>query len=230
MGWDPYQPSAVWKFTNSPLPIHFTAILNPANFDMAWFRVLGDDPLSICIPVITVLIAGGSVAFLYWILQRRRGSPRHFLLAFIIGAMALVFPLVPSLGLNKHDPAAGGDRSEFDVMISWIEPRVQPGDLVVVDAYGTPLWHYMMNHWRSSVPWYSLPYEIPGASPSIAFLNLIEAMETSSERLWYLQTNDAPDFDLQRETQYLDQHFPRIQSVHFAGSENVEVRLYLLER
>jgi len=239
MGWDPYQPSAVWKITNSPLPIHFTAMLNPANFDMAWFRVLGDDLLSIFIPVIAVLIAGGCVAFLYWILQRRRGSPRHFLLAFVIGAMALVFPIFPSLGLYKHDPAAGGDRSEFDVMISWIEPRVQPGDIVVVDSYGTPLWHYMMNHWQSSVPWYSLPYEIPGtldvpedpeASPSTAFLNLIEAIETSSERLWYLHTNDAPDFDLQRETKYLDQHFPKIQAVRFTGSDTVEFRLYLLER
>ncbi len=161
MGWDPYQPSAVWKLANSPLPIHITAMLYPANFDMAWFRVLGNDPLSICIPVITVLIAGGSVAFLYWILQRRRGNPRHLLLAFAIAAMALVFPIYPSLGLYKHDPAAGGDRPEFDVMLSWIESRIQPGDLVVVDSYGTSLWHYMMNHWRSSVPWYSLPYEIP---------------------------------------------------------------------
>jgi hypothetical protein len=239
MGWDPYQPSAVWKLTNSPLPIHFTAMLNPANFDMAWFRVLGDDLLSIFIPVIAALITGGCVIFLFWILQRRRGSPRHLLLAFAIGAMALVFPLVPSLGLIKHDPAAGGDRSEFEVMLSWIEPRIQPGDLVVVDSYGTPLWRYMMNHWRSSVPWYSLPFEIPGtldvpeepgASPSIAFLNLIEARETLNERLWYLQTNDAPDFDLQRETQYLNQHFTRIQVIRFTGSENVEIRLYLLDK
>jgi hypothetical protein len=237
LGWDPYQPSAVWKLANSPLPIHFTAMFNPANFDMAWFRVLGNDPLSISIPVITVLIAGGSVAFLYWILQRRRGSPRHLLLASVIGAMALVFPICPSLSLYKHDPAAGGDRSEFEVMLSWIEPRVLPGDLVVVNSYGTSLWHYMMNHWQSSVPWYSLPYEIPGttdvptdsgAPPSIAFLKLIEARETFNERLWYLQTNEAPDFDLQRETQYLDQHFPRIQSVRIKGSDNVEILLYSL--
>jgi hypothetical protein len=239
MGWDPYQPSAVWKLANSPLPIHFTALLNPANFDMAWFRVLGNNLVSICIPVITVLIVGGSGAFLYWILQRRRGNPRHLLLAFVICVMALVFPIFPSLGLNKHDPAAGGDRPEFDVMLSWIEPHIQPGDLVIVDSYGTPLWHYMMNHWQSSVPWYSLPYEIPGtadvpgnpgASPSSAFLNLIEARETLSERLWYLQTNDAPDFDLQRETQYLNQHFTRIQAIHFTGFKNVEIHLYLLDR
>jgi hypothetical protein len=151
--------------------------------------------------------------------------------------MALVLPIYPSLGLYKQDPAACGDHSEFDVMISWIEPRILPGDLVVVDSYGTPLWHYMMNHWRSSVPWYSLPYEIPGtadvptdsgAPPSTAFLNLIEAKETVNERLWYVQTSDAPDFDLQRETQYLDQHFPRIQSVRFTGSENVEILIYSL--
>ena len=237
LGWDPYQPSAVWKLANSPLPIHFTAMLNPANFDMAWFRVLGIDPLSICIPVIIVLIAGGCAAFLYWILQRRRGSPRHLLLAFAIGAIVLVIPIYPSLDLYEHDSAAGGDHTEFDVALSWIEPRIQPGDLVILDSYGTSLWHYLMNHWRSSVPWYSLPYEIPGtadvptdsgAPPSTAFLNLIEAKETVNERLWYVQTSDAPDFDLQRETQYLDQHFPRIQSVRFTGSENVEILLYSL--
>jgi len=237
LGWDPYQPSAVWKLANSPLPIHITAMLNPANFDMAWFRVLGNDPFSISIPIITVLIAGGSGAFLYWILQRRRGSPRHLLLAFAIGAMALIFSIYPSLNLYKHDPAAGGDRSEFNMMLSWIEPRIQPGDLVIVDSYGTSLWHYMMNHWRSSVPWYSLPYEIPGttnvpgdagAPPSLAFIDLIEAREPFSERLWYLQTNDTPDFDFQREAQYLNQHFPRIQSVRFTGSDNVEILLYSL--
>ncbi len=239
MGWDPYQPAAVWEFANSPLPIHITAMLNPTNFDMAWFRVLGNDPLSISIPIIAVLIAGGSAAFLYWILQRRRGSPKHLLLASAIGAMALIFSIYPSLSLYKHDPAVGGDRTEFDVMLSWIEPRIKPGDLIVVDSYGTSLWHYMMNHWQTSVPWYSLPYEIPGttdgptdagAPPSIAFLNLIESRELFNERLWYLQTNDAPDFDLQRETKYLDQHFPRMQSVRFTGPENVEILLYSLVR
>ena len=236
MGWDSYQPSAVWKLANSPIPIHLTAMFNPSNFDMAWLRVLGNDPRSIGIPVITILIAGGGAAFLYWILQRRRGSLRHFLLAFIVGAMVLILPIYPSLSLYKHDPAAGGDRAEFDMMLSWIEPRIQHGDIVVVDSYGTSLWHYMMNHWRSSVPWYSLPYEIPGTTnvredtPSLAFLDLIEALETSSERIWYLQTNDAPDFDLQRETKYLDQHFPKIQAVRFTGSDTVEFGLYVLDR
>ena len=239
LGWNPYQPSAVWKAANSPLPIHFTAMLNPTNFDMAWFRVLGNNPLSICIPVIVVLITGSSVGFLYWILLRRRGDPRHLLLALAISSVALVLPIYPGLGLYKHDPAAGGDHAEFDAILSSIEPRIQPGDLVIVDSYGTPLWDYMMNYWQSSVPWYSLPYEIPGttgvpvdagALPSIAFRNLIEAKETVNERLWYLQTTDAPDFALQRETRYLDQHFPRIQAVRFTGSGTVEFRLYLLDR
>jgi hypothetical protein len=236
IGWDPYQPSSVWKLANSPLPTHITAMFTPANFDMAWFRVMNRDLISMSIPIISVLMVCCSVAVLNRILQRRRVSRRHLLLAFGIGAMALVFPIFPSLSLYQHDPAAGGNHPEFEVMLSLIEPRILPGDLVVVDSYGTSLWHYLMNHWRSSVPWYSLPYEIPGTSnvredtPSFAFRNLIEALETSSKRIWYLQTNDAPDFDLQRETQYLDQHFPRIQAVRVTGSDTVEFRRYILVR
>jgi hypothetical protein len=193
LGWDPYQPSSVWKLANSPILLHLRAMLKPASYDMAWLRALGNDPLSICIPIITVLLAGGSAACLVWIL----------------------------------------------VGLAWMEPRIQAGDLVILDSYGTPLWDNMMNQWPFSVPWYSLPYGIPGTadvlddagdSPSSAFLNLIEAKETVNERLWYIQTSAAPDFDLQRETKYLDQHFSRIQAARFTGSGTIEFRLYLLDR
>jgi hypothetical protein len=156
----------------------------------------------------------------------------------VLAAFSLLQPVLPNLYLYASDPAVGGDRPEFVRSISWLEAKVQKDDMIVLDSYGTPLWHYMMNAWSASVPWYSLPFEIPGSvgtpsggdgNPSEATLSLFSRASEGYSRLWYVATGDAPDFGLRREVDWLDRSFRLAISRSFSGTSVIEVRLYVVE-
>jgi hypothetical protein len=137
----------------------------------------------------------------------------------------LILPLFPSLPLYVDDPAAGGGRSTYHEMFTSIAPQLQPDDLVVVDSYGTPLWHFMMNHWSSSTPWYSLPYKSGGTSDqsTSALSELIEIRGMTADRVWLLHSADAPD---PYPTDFLEQDFTFVNSTRFEGEQPVELRMY----
>jgi hypothetical protein len=116
-----------------------------------------------------------------------------------------------------------------------VKDDVQAGDLVVVDAYGMPIWHYMMNQWKEPVPWFSLPFEIPGATgvdpiigsqPSSAALQLFQQVGSKYDRLWYISSDEAPDAGLRREITWLDRELVLVQEQQFVGNTRVEARLY----
>jgi len=147
-------------------------------------------------------------------------------------ASAIAAPVFPTLWAYRQDPELGGNRIELETALARLEAGAGAEDTIAVDAYGTALWRFMMNRWTSPVGWYSLPFEIPGSPgvdnapggiPAEATVLLFERARAGPGILWYLTSQDAPDYGLGRETAWLDAHFTLVAAQTFPGSRVVEL-------
>lgn len=234
-GLDPYSLGVEWDLRFLVIPEHFRQLLTLSSWDIAWVRSLPDTPEAMVIPLIALGVIASCIllwrdALAHW----QSGKPR-LRAALIVGAVACVIPVYPSLLMFQGDPALGGQRPEFASALAWIEDRVGVEDLVVVDSYGTPLWRFTLNRWTEPVAWYSLPFEIPGAgdvepsslgTPSRAALELFGRVGSEFSRLWYISSSDAPDSGLHREISWLDSQLELAEYRVFVGKSRVEVSLY----
>jgi len=237
-GLNPYQASAAWGWAYNPIPSQLGRLGDVASWDVAWVRVLSRSPVGLLSP----LIALGFGAFALRELLRREerrgaGSTPRRAVAMSIGAVVFVLILNPLI--LQEDPAAGGGRPEFAAALGWIEAGLQVDDLVVLDSYGTSLWHHMMNRWQAETPWYSLPFEIPGAAtvlaaergePSDAALALFRQVGGPHRRLLYIDSEDAPDHGLGRERAWLDENLVRADERKFGSHSQTTVTLYVAPR
>jgi hypothetical protein len=235
-GWDPYVLNSVWSFNSSPIPIHLQALFEPTNFDMAWFRTLPQTNGTLLIPLGVVLLAIIAVILLVWALKRS-GTTVGLILAVLVASGALAFPVV-QLTVLPRDPGLGGDRPEFDSMLSWVDDRIAADDLVVVNSYGTPLWGYMINRWNIPAPWYSLPYDYWAAAinsqgleenPSPAFEELIANKMDEHPRILYIVSSDVPNFSSNAELRYLMERFSKEASVRLLGQGTIEAWVFELD-
>ena len=140
--------------------------------------------------------------------------------------------------LITMDPALGDDQAEIIDALEWLQIEATDRDVVIIDSYGTKLWMASFNHWRSSSRWYSLPFEIPSTTdgilelssyPSSAAIDLFEWVEIKYERLWYVATDQAPDFYFQREESWLDNNYHNIKNTNYQGVNTIDIRLYELD-
>ncbi len=221
--WDPYVTQAVWDPRFQVIPIHLYALLNPQYWDIAWVRNLASDPWALLIPFLA--LAGLVAGFGIFLSMRLRNSTGKIIVSIVL-FLTVVMPFYPGLWILDQDPSAGGGREELNDLVSWAEEQALFGDIVVVDSYGLPLWHKMMNDWNIPVPWYSLPFEIPGmqgvgweigAEPAAATLQLFQEVGVSYARLIYLTSQEAPDYGLQREETWLKENLILLQEERFVG-------------
>jgi hypothetical protein len=155
-GFDPYSPVAAWSYSASPIPIQIAALLRPGNYDLAWLRVVPEQPAALLLPAAALGIILASNFLLRRIRSDRPGQPIARL-APLLAMVALILPLAPGLPLLKGDPAAGGGDPALRAAIGSLAAEVQPEDWVLVEPYAGSLWHAMMNRWDGAVVWYSLP-------------------------------------------------------------------------
>ncbi|MFV2044200.1 MAG: hypothetical protein ACC700_13335 [Anaerolineales bacterium] len=234
-GLDPYLLGAEWDLRFSAVAVHLAELLNPASWDLAWLRILPIVKASFIFPAAIVAFVSACAIILVRFSRDTASSRYGLRAALIVSAMAAVVPIFPGLVQFREDPSAGGNRPEFSAAYRLLSEQVKVGDLVTIDAYGTPIWHFMMNNWTREVPWYSLPFEIPGSSeisesggglPSPTVLGLFGKMGTEFTRLWYVSTTDAPDSGLRREVSWLDNELELQARSVFKGQSAVEVSLY----
>jgi hypothetical protein len=135
----------------------------------------------------------------------------------------------------KKDPATGGNSPELIVLVEAAKELVSSNDLVIVDSYGTRLWTRMMNDWSMSVPWYSLPFEIPGTEavgwkiggqPSQSLIQLVTFQLSSDRKVLYLTSSETPDFFLEREEQWLLNQFSEVNEYYFEDGEIGKLIIY----
>lgn len=230
-GADPYRAGAVWDARLLAIPAQLSLFMSPSSWDVAWLRQLRAGSTT------AMLIPGCAMILLvlsYWALLRwRRGRPIQTLSRVLL-VLSLSAPLFPLIALLGGDPAVADDREHFHEAEAWLRSTVTAEDAVVLDSYGTPLWDFMMNRWRMSVPWHSLPFEVPSpgsvdgsvGEPSAASTNLFVGLLAEQRRLFYLTTPDAPDFSLGREIRWLEAHAPPLGSMSFDGDPPVLILVY----
>lgn len=237
-GLDPFGSGAAWDVRLLAVPGQLARWVDPGNWDLAWLRVLRLGYAEAALVPLACLALGA----LALALLQHRGVPnrrgRAILFSCTLAVAGIALPLVPSLSILRDDPA-GGNRPEIQSALVWVEQRVGLHDAVVVDAYVTPLWTAMMSRWTAPIRWYSLPFEIPGTEgvdsspggpPSPATLDLFTALASSADRIWYVTSQEAPDFSLGRETGWLDRQMLLESSRIFDGESQVQVSAYVLRR
>jgi hypothetical protein len=235
MGLDPYALGSIWRLEYLVIPQHIEALFQNSSWDIAWIRTFQSQWWVVILPILVIsLIILGLIC-----LGKRNlviGKSRHRSgLVILFLTLAIFFPIFPSLWLIKADPATGGDSQELQQVVAWTEDEARDGDLIIVDSYGTNLWDWMMNAWDKPLPWYSLPYEIPGTGevglavgedPSPATLELFDKLGKEYSRLIYLTSQETPDFALAREETWLETNFNLEKEVEFSGSTFVKARIF----
>jgi len=195
---DPYLPASVWSPSASPIPIQLAALLVPADYDLAWLRVLPGQPAALLLPIgAAVLFLAGTALLLR--AQAREPRPALLIPALVVAAAALMLPLAPGLPLLRDDPAAGGSRPGVRAAIESLAEEARPRDVVLVEPYAGPLWQAMMNQWDGPATWYSLPDRrcspeggacAGDAAYAVALEGLLEEPAVPP-RLWYLCSAEA---------------------------------------
>jgi hypothetical protein len=234
-GLDPYSPGAAWSPAFLAIPGQVAGLLRLQTWSVAWIRVVN----AVTPEVLIVPVGACLVGLLALVLLLQRGASRRTgFLGWAVAVCVLVsvlVPVFPTLDLYRDDPALGGGRPEFEGALAWLEAEIEPQDVVVMDSYGTALWAFLMNRWREPVRWYSLPFEIPGSPgvdlapggrPSEEAVALFEQLGMNAGRLWYLTSQDAPDYGLGREVAWLEGHYQCVVRKDFAGATVVELRAY----
>jgi hypothetical protein len=231
-GLNPYTPEAVWDINFQVIPVHFHNLFNPDAWDVGWVRALLVNPTSILIPFLVLFTMLCSI---FIVLNKFKSSQTQLVLGLGILLVALTIPFYPTLQILKTDPATGGNSPELIELIEVAKARVSSNDLVIVDSYGTHLWTRMMNDWSISVPWYSLPFEIPGTEavgwkiggqPSQSLIQFVTSQLSNERKLLYLSSSEAPDFFLEREEQWLGKHFQLVNEFIFTSRQFAILQIY----
>jgi hypothetical protein len=231
-GRDPFALSAAWDARFLAIPGQIDGLLHPTTWDSAWIRLVraGDHAgWWVLLGAAGILLLSAAAA----LFSRRLQSPLQ-VGAIAVAAVAML--CVPFLALRPalSDPGVYGDRLEFQAALDWMQPQLRPTDSVVVDAYAMPIWTYFMNRWDSEAHWYSLPFDIPGTEPqpgdpqpSQGTLSLLSKLAGDGGRIWYLTSDEAPDYAVGSEVAWLNTHARSAARRDFSGGSRLEVRLYL---
>lgn len=233
-GLDPYAVPAAWEARFLAILPQLGRLADPASWSVAWMRLIRSGAAEAAAAPAAAAIAGlFSLAMLLHAGSATRTRLSRAVL--IIGGLASVLPIFPTLWAYQRDPAFGGARPEFVQSAAYLEENATSGDLIAVDAYATPLWAYLMNRWESPVRWYSLPFEIPGSPgveadsgcilPPMSVDLLFEAPQ-SGTRLFYVTSTDSPDYALGREVCRLDLAYELETAATFGAEGGAEVRVY----
>ena len=214
-GLDPYKLDAVWKLDFLVIPYHVLALFDFSTWDVAWLRTAGVDPWALLIPFTALVAMAGGL--LLWRSGRKAGWRKWGLLRLgvFVGILILILPMGIGLPILDRDPAAGGDRQEIRTCLTWVQSQLAQGDLVVVEAYGTPLWHAMMNQWHAPTLWLSLPHAYVASSGAALegearihedTLAIHEARVVAWDRIVYIAQDAAGEYESEPVWRWLDQH------------------------
>lgn len=233
-GLSPDQPGFAWDLRFLVLPYAVRDLADPGSLLPAWIRTIRfGHPEAWVVPAIAALL-GSALPMLHAAHWAPVGE-RVRRLGFGVALLALAVSPVVLPQVLAQDPVHGANRIEFQDAVTRLEQEIQPGDVVVVDSYATPLWSFMMNSWNSANVWYSLPFEIlsvsnpvvTSPSPALAAaIDLFHDLSMKTTRVWYLGSSDAPDFAGGRKVAWLDENFVLGFAESYTGSGRTVLRLY----
>jgi hypothetical protein len=193
-GLAPYTAQAAWQVRFLVLPGQVSHLLQAANWDLAWMRVLRQGGVAgLAVPAVSLLTL--ALAALGRRGPRPGGRPARIWLAAALLA-ATLSPIVMTQTVLRGDPALAGDRPAYRAWLAWSHTNLVPSDSVVVDGYASPLWTYMTNAWNLPVRWYTLSFRAPQSGrvgpANQGDLDVLRVAGEQSERVWLVVSLDEP--------------------------------------
>jgi len=179
------------------------------------------------------LIGIGSVLFV--------SGKRRKLVSFGLEILGLGMGLV-LLFVCRSDPAYYSERMDLANVQNVLEEQYRADDVVFIQSYGSPAWHYWMNWSDPRVHWISLPYSFPEPSEIDRFmetqnpedaldvitLDLLEQEIQQTRRVWLVVPSDSPGAGLGLEASWLKARANTHTDWRFDSGLN-ETRLYLFD-
>jgi len=209
---------AAWNPATSAILGHWQLILAGTAWNLALTRDGSLAPLGVSVAIIGWLIVLGLSAWMLW----RPSLNRSWQVGATIGATSLLL-LLPVVMLNayRNDPLYSSSEASFTQATDYLANHSKRGDVVFVEHYGAPLWHYFMNTARLPVIWYSLPLEVatPNAPPSdLALETLLNRLKPATCRIWLV--NDLTEFpgEAEQAHTWLLVHWPLTTETTFTNS------------
>jgi hypothetical protein len=226
MGLDAYTYAGAWDIRRL-LPLHsIVALLRVDTWDTAWTRVARAGLRDWVVPLVAAFSGAVGGCLLLW-RPTRRAWP-----TMVIAGCACLAMLAATAGSLNRDPAWSSDVEELRQAQAYVEGRLAPTDVVLLDAYGTPAWFRMMATWKSNARWYSLPFEIPGtegsigAAPQPDVVRLMDGLLAGGGRIWLIASSAAPDTLEADERTWLAEHGHLESARWFEDSTRTDVLLF----
>ncbi|MBN1266772.1 MAG: hypothetical protein JXA25_14845 [Anaerolineales bacterium] len=237
-GLNPYLPAAAWQGKFLSIPAQIAGLIDIKDWNLSWLRAWqAGSSTSMLVPVFGVVLLAALVFQLRRMLKPSPVLFRETILLGLLAGVGCMTPFFPGLWISRTDPYWCASDSAYQQALELVEGKVQPGDVIVFDSYGTSHWHCWLNDWQQPEPWYSLRYEIAG--PSLAedgvlvselTEELFSALGQEYSRLWYVNTNQSPDYYAGEESLWLQERYQQQSSTLFSGAgEEIRVWLFLLE-
>jgi hypothetical protein len=234
IGRDLFRPAAGWSIRDLAIPYQIFGLFSPQQWSVAWFRTSARSLPAALVPIIAMALLLGSIAV--WKRFRKNGNRSSGSALRWLALGSTVLPLICVGGLLKHDPYWGRDIKSVQQGIKFIAEHIGSEDIVIVDSYGTTLWNAMMNQWSKAVPWASLPYQIVlgdlgsgEVEPKFQILTgYIPDGLYSLGMLWYIESDQAPDYLYNEERAWLSNNYHACQLQVFKDEVIVEIREFSL--
>ncbi|MCB2179573.1 hypothetical protein KQH54_00460 [bacterium] len=155
----------VWRFDLMPALYHWKMLFWGEAPSLAITRNFSLYPALISSLILVLLVLIGYLSFALFRISSRKSIPepiysrifRRFLSVYLL----LLLPIFLLIGY-RSDPIYFASWEPLQAAVQRLEQEVTADDVVVVAAYQTPAWYYLMNFGRLSTPWYSLPEQSIG--------------------------------------------------------------------
>jgi hypothetical protein len=146
------------------------------------------------------------------------------------------------LKIYERDPMFYSERGDFASVQEKITSSIEPGDVVILRSYNTPIWHYWMNWAQPNIEWISLSsyfpepgqvqeFELTG-NPQVAMeestIALFMELANENERAWIVVPQDIPGATLRIEEVWLSEHYELSDRTIFSENQN-ETHLFLFD-
>lgn len=232
MGINPYDPGSAWSLRTLAIPFQLMAFLDMSQWNVAWLRTAATTPSAFFIPLSSLLM------FILFALITAKSAERPSIVVRVgfamVFALSVLMPILHTATLLAQDPYWGKDVISYQQGFTILQEGTTEQDIVLVDAYGTPLWNVMMNQWDQPNPWVSLPYEIltPGEGPEHAVSGFgidsryLSGSEEIGGSLWYVGSDLVPDYLARDELSWLQRQYLECQRWIYEGEISVEVRQF----
>ena len=197
--------SSIWVFNQTNLLWSIKWLLSGGEWNIAICRNLQSSGWA---------ITGSTIAILLAYLNIKKSRPLWLIFATIIFIL-----LTSTILFNyKYDAPWNYARKDLQSTMAKIENNYQPGNLVLLKAYGTPAWDYWMNWGSKDIQWAALPFFFPppevveefnqSKNPDKALdentLNIFEEEVLPGRKVWLVLPSDSPGTYLGIEQKWLE--------------------------